>query len=148
MALYRTDGAGAPRLLVHTYSCVDGGRERVAFIREALLVALGMEVADAPSDSPVMSAHGWIQFPCRSDHLRALKRAFLDLCKLETGENLTTKPLTVFDKKANGKEQPKAVGLAFTRCALPLGRHPDGRQRSLGALRSSARWTLSRLPIK
>ena len=124
VALYRTEVAGAPRFLVHTYSCVDGVRERVAFIRQALLVALGMEVANAPSDSPVMSAHGWIQFPCRSDHLRALKRAFLDLCKLETGENLTTKPLTVFDKKANGEVTAESRGAGVYEVRAAAGAAP------------------------
>jgi len=125
LALYRIEVACAPRFLVHTYSSMDGARERVAFIREALLVTLGMEVADAPPDSPMMLTHGWIQFPCRSDHLRALKRAFLDLCKLETGEKLATKPLTVFDKKANGEITAEGRGAGVYEMRAAAGAAPN-----------------------
>ena len=45
---------------------------------------------------------GWVQFPCGQEHGRALRRAFLDLCKLETGAPLEPRPLTVFDKKSAG----------------------------------------------
>jgi hypothetical protein len=60
-----------------------------------------MEMVHPVSDECAKTGQKWIQFPCRSDHLKALKRAFLDLCKLETGAALAVKPLTVFDKKAN-----------------------------------------------
>ena len=94
LALYRKDAEEVPQFLVHTYSSVEGESERVAFITRALVVMLGME--DVPG------ADGWIRFPCKTVHDRALKRAFLDLCKLETGSPLEPKPLTAFDKKANG----------------------------------------------
>ena len=50
-----------------------------------------------PADRP-----GWLQSPCRKIHQRALKRTFLDLCKLQTGAALEPKPLEAFDKKAAG----------------------------------------------
>ena len=110
LGLYRREAGGASLFLVHTYSSVDGARERVEFIRRALLVALGMEVANSVPDESVKTGQKWIQFPCRSDHLKALKRAFLDLCKLETGAVLLVKPLTVFDKKANADVSAVSLG--------------------------------------
>ena len=101
LSLYRLEEGGRPRFLVHTYSSSDGAAGRVAFIRQALIEMLGLEAAGDDSD--------WLQFPCQADHLRALKRAFLDLCKLETGAALEAKPLKAFDKKA--EEELEAVSL-------------------------------------
>ena len=110
LGLYRREVGGTPLFLVHTYSSVAGALERVEFIRRALLVSLGMEMADTVSDECGKTGQKWIQFPCRSDHLKALKRAFLDLCKLETGAVLAVKPLTVFDKKANAEVSAVSLG--------------------------------------
>ena len=103
LGLYRLEVNGSPRFLVHSYSSLEGTRERMDFIREALLVVVGMEAADSLVSSEGTRGDGWIQFPCKSDHERALKRAFLDICKLSTGTVLANKPLTVFDRKANGE---------------------------------------------
>ena len=107
LGLYRQDAGGVPWFLVHTYSSAPGAADRVAFIREALKVMLGLEEDGALSGRP-----GWLKFACGSTHQRALKRAFLDLCKLETGAALEPKPLKVFDKKANGdiKAVPQGRG--------------------------------------
>lgn len=101
LGLYRREEEGHPRFLVHTYSSSEAAGDRTAFIRQALIQMLGLQAAGDDSD--------WIQFPCREDHLRALKRAFLDLCKLETGAPLEAKPLKAFDKKA--EEDLEAVSL-------------------------------------
>ena len=92
VGLYQRDGDAGPQFLVHSYSSVDGARERENFLRQALLTMLGME--------EVAGADRWIQFPCKTTHARALKRAFLDLTKLDSDATLTPKPLTAFDKKA------------------------------------------------
>ena len=92
MGLYCREVGPTPEVLVHTYSSVVGATERVQFMTGALIVMVGLEhVPDAP---------GWLRFPCKSFHERALKRAFLDLCKLESNATLEAKPLTAFDKKA------------------------------------------------
>jgi len=108
LGLYQRDLAGEPQFLVHTYSPVVGASERVAFIRQTLVTMLGLESAEE-------EGQGWLRFPCRYEHKRTIKRAFLDLCKLETGAALEVKPLTAFDKKAEGDLT-----------ATPLG---DGRYR-------------------
>ena len=102
VSLYRQDGSAGPQFLVHTYSGVDAAAERIAFIRQALVSMLGLEPAAAESQ--------WLRFPCGGDHLRALKRAFLDLCKLETGAPLEAKPLQAFDKKAECDLEAIALG--------------------------------------
>jgi hypothetical protein len=92
VGLYQRLEDGTPQFLVHSYSAADGAREREEFLRQALLTMLGME--EAPG------APRWIRFPCHTVHQRALRRAFLDLTKLDTNADLTPKPLTAFDKKA------------------------------------------------
>ena len=107
LGMYRQDADGVSSFGVHTYSSAPDAVARVAFIREALLVMLGLDEA-----GPVAGRTGWLKFACGSTHQRALKHAFLDLCKLETGAALEPKPLTVFDKKANGdiKAVPQGQG--------------------------------------
>ena len=92
LGLYCREIGSTPQVLVHTYSSVEGASERAQFITGALIVMAGLErVPDAPD---------WLRFPCKSFHQRALKRAFLDLCKLESNATLEAKPLAAFDKKA------------------------------------------------
>ena len=71
-------------------------------IRQALLVLGGLvEVADHPS---------WLQFSCHQEHLRALKRAFLDICRQPLTGPLEPPPLTVFDKKSGGDLRAESLG--------------------------------------
>jgi hypothetical protein len=92
LGLYRQVVDDAPRFTIHSYSRDSGVEERISYLNQVMKTMLGLEeVATAP---------GWLQFPCRGQHLRPLKRAFLDLCKLNTGTPLEVKPLTAFDKKA------------------------------------------------
>lgn len=96
IGLYRREFEGNSEFLVHTYSMGEATFIRVAFIRDALMVMLGMKgMADA--DRP------HFRFDCGCPHLRPLKRAFLDLCKLETGAALCPKPMIAYDKKAEGE---------------------------------------------
>ncbi len=92
LGLYRRDTGDGPRFLVHTYSTASGSQQRVAFLRQTLIDMVGL--------IPSASDSQWLQFACGQDHLRALKRAFLDLCKLETSSSLQPKPLSALDKKA------------------------------------------------
>ena len=92
LGLYCRDDAGTPQVLVHTYATAAGVDDRVKFVSRALRVMAGLE--------DVTGSPGWLQFPCRSLHQRALKRAFLDLCRRDQATPLEPKPLTAFDKKA------------------------------------------------
>ncbi len=100
LGLYCQD-VECPQFLVHTYSHAEGSSQRVGFIRQSLISMIGLEPADRP---------GWLQFPCRKIHQRALKRSFLDVCKLQTGKVPEPKPLEAFDKKAEGNLRVVSLG--------------------------------------
>ena len=102
LGLYQRRVDGTPRFLIHTYSSAPGNAERIMFLTESLIQMLGLERVEESSL--------WLQFPCRTNHHRALKRSFLDLCKLATGDPLEPKPLTVHDKKADGNLSAVTVG--------------------------------------
>ena len=100
LGLYRQD-AKCPQFLVHTYSQTEGSSQRVRFIRESLISLIGLEPAERS---------GWLQFPCGRIHQRALKRTFLDVCKLQTGDVPQPKPMEAFDKKADGNLRVVGLG--------------------------------------
>jgi hypothetical protein len=102
IGLYEREVDGAFQFLVYSYSTAAGAEERVAYLRQALIQIVGLE--------PVSQEPDWIRFPCQARHERALRRVFLDLCKLDTGDPLEPKPLAVFDKKADCKLTAKALG--------------------------------------
>ena len=102
MGLYQRDVGGVPQLLVHSYSSNADVPQRVAFIRQALVTMAGME--------PVPNDEQRLQFSCRTMHTRAIRRAFLDLCKLDTNSPLDPKPLIQFDKKADSNLTVRHLG--------------------------------------
>ena len=122
LALYhKRNVAGVPHFLVHTYSSFAGAPERVAFIRQTLITIAGLE---EDPESP-----GWLRFGCGTIHERALKRAFLDLCKLPTGSTLKPKPLTAFDKKADTNLTAVSLGAGAYRIN-PEKDSPNGPKRA------------------
>ena len=86
------DGAFPVQFLVHTYSTAVGAAERVAFVSQALDDLAGLERVPG---TPAQRA-----FPCSCGHERALKRAFLDICKKSNEEPMECYPLSRMDKKA------------------------------------------------
>jgi hypothetical protein len=102
LGLYLRQVDGVSQVSVHTYASVPGADERLAFLTEALAVMAGLE--------PVLEQPGWSRFPCGTMHLRALRRGFLDLCKLSSDAPLAPKPMTVFDKKAGCDLTAMGVG--------------------------------------
>ncbi|MEE3371891.1 MAG: hypothetical protein VX346_21340 [Planctomycetota bacterium] len=83
---------GPVQFLVHTYSTETGATERVAFLSQALVDLVGLE--------RVPGTRAPLAFPCRCGHEKALKRAFLDICKKSNDEPLQLCPLSRMDKKA------------------------------------------------
>ena len=92
IALYRRDDDRRARFLLHTYSAASEAPARISFLKQALRVLLGLGDSDVDAD--------WLCFPCGHAHARALKRAFLDICKLASDTVLAPKPLAQLDKKA------------------------------------------------
>ncbi len=91
IALYGPSPDHAPAYQVHTYSHLPGAAERVAGVAAAMQVLGGME----------QTSDGLLRFPCGHAHLFAVKRLFLEVCKLDPALDPQPRPLHIFDNKAN-----------------------------------------------
>ncbi len=100
IALYCPDGPGRPCYQVHTYSRRLGAAERIAGVARAMQVLGGMEQTSA----------GPLSFPCGYAHRLAVKRLFLEACKLPPAQPLEPRPLHIFDKKANATIAVASLG--------------------------------------
>ncbi len=113
IGLYRRDAEGTPLFLVHTYSRAQGASERMEFIKRTLIVMMGLiEAAESP---------GWLTWPCGGVHERALKRGFLDLCKLTSDATASPKPLAARVKKADSEIRVEPQGSGEYRIAWQEG---------------------------
>jgi hypothetical protein len=90
IGLYQRLQDSDPEYLVHSYSRLNGVRERLDFLIRAMKVLGGM-TRDGES----------LRFPCRTGHRLAIRRVFLESCKLSTSADLVQRPLTALDKKLN-----------------------------------------------
>ncbi len=92
IALYRPGPDNAPAAYkVHTYSHLPGAAERIARVAEAMQILGGME----------QTSDDLLGFPCGQAHMFAVKRLFLEACKLPPAQPIEPRPLHIFDKKAN-----------------------------------------------
>jgi hypothetical protein len=101
IALYRRDLDGRATGLVHTYSSRAGAPERVAFVTRAMAVLGGLEV---DGDT------GAVGFDCGSWHEAAIRRAFLEACKLATGAVVAARPLAVEDRRTGQQITVERLG--------------------------------------
>jgi hypothetical protein len=90
IGLYEPAADGAPEYLVHSYSGLAGVRGRLEAIVRAMQVLGGLELHD-----------GRLHFPCAVKHQLAMRRVFLEACKLAPQATLEPRPLTVLEKKLN-----------------------------------------------
>ncbi len=90
IGLYEQSSGGASRYLVHTYSGIPEARARMDAIGQAMQVLGGLELHQ-----------GLLGFPCGARHQLAMRRAFLEACKLAPDTPLAVRPLSVLDKKLN-----------------------------------------------
>ncbi|HTM47294.1 MAG TPA: hypothetical protein VL285_01340 [Bryobacteraceae bacterium] len=88
IGLYEQRHEGLPQYLVHSYSSLDGTRQRLDFLIRAMATLGGLEVSN-----------GWLRFPCGAGHQLAVRRVFLEACKLAPASALAPRPLAVLDKK-------------------------------------------------
>jgi hypothetical protein len=88
IGLYEQRRGGAPEYLIHSYSGLEGTRQRLDFLVQAMAVLGGLTTAG-----------GWLRFPCGAGHHLAVRRVFLEACKIPPGAELAPKPLAVLDKK-------------------------------------------------
>jgi hypothetical protein len=90
IALYRQKKDEGPAYLVHTYSRIEGVEGRITSIANAMCTLGGLET----------KADGFLQFPCRKEHGLAIKRVFLEACKLAPDNEIEPRPLHILDKKS------------------------------------------------
>ncbi len=102
IALYQQTGAGGPELLAHTFSRVEGARERVDFVMRTMRVLGGMEPTTGDGER--------LRFPCGAVHTSATKRLFLEASKVLPAEDLAPRPLSIFDKKSSAHVTVAGMG--------------------------------------
>ncbi len=90
IGLYRQQDDGGPAYRVHTYSHQPGAGDRIASVVRAMEVLGGME----------RDSDGRLRFPCGHVHNLAVKRVFLEACKLEPSAAAEPRPLEILDKKS------------------------------------------------
>lgn len=90
IGLYRQERDSGPRYLVHTYSRKEGAGERQDFVKHAMHVLGGLEEQD-----------GMLYFSCGNPHQLAVRRIFLEACKLKPSATLEQRPLHILEKKSN-----------------------------------------------
>ena len=81
---------GKPTYLVHTYSGKPEAGERIDFLVRTMKTFGGLE-----SDG-----NGLLCFPCGERHELAIKRVFLDGCKVDPLGEAGAHPLRIFDKRS------------------------------------------------
>ena len=92
IALYMPESDEGPVYKIHTYSSLPGAEARIAGLSETMQTLGGME----------QTADGLLRFPCGHAHRLAARRLFLEACKLDPAAPVETRPLRIFDKKADG----------------------------------------------
>ncbi|MFN8221660.1 MAG: hypothetical protein U0R50_00265 [Gaiellales bacterium] len=90
IALYRHDRPDGATGVVHTFSRRDGAAARIAHVAQSMATLAGLEQPD--DDAVRFSCGGW--------HEAALRRAFLEACKLEPSAPAQPKPLEIDDRQS------------------------------------------------
>jgi hypothetical protein len=96
VALYERE---AHTYLVHSYSRIAGTAERLNSIRGAMQAMAGLE-----------SAGGGLRFSCGAAHRAAIRRAFLEACKLAPDSTSEPKPMRILDKKSGLTVHASSLG--------------------------------------
>lgn len=115
VALYRQQAAGVPAFVVHSYSGLPGAGDRLRFIGDAMAYTGGLAASD-----------GQLCFPCGAEHNLAVRRAFLEACKLDPSKPLVSPPLTTTDRKSGLAIRVESLGEGQYR-VLAEGDDPDGQ---------------------
>ena len=110
ISVYRCEAGGGASYLLHSYSRREGAGDRLAFLAGVMRATGGMVPAGG---NPLT-----LRFACGHAHVTALKRLFVESCKVEPASEPVQRALSVFDKKND-----------MTICAEGLG---DGRYRCSG----------------
>ena len=109
IAVYRTDDSDGASYLLHSYSKREGARDRLAFLAAVMQATGGMESSGA---NPLA-----LRFACGHAHETALKRLFVESCKVAPGTEPARRALEVLDKKNDLTIRADALGGGRYRCS-------------------------------
>ena len=84
VALYRQSTAAGPAFLVHSYSTLDGSGRRLEDVRSSMAALGGLQ--------PSMEAPSLLAFPCGEEHGLAVRRLFLEACKVGSPDDAAPLP--------------------------------------------------------
>ena len=115
-------GNGMPAYLVHTYSGKSGAADRIRFLLRVMMVFGGLE-----SDS-----NGLLRFPCGARHELAVKRVFLDGCKVAPQTDADAHPLRIRDKRSGC--DVTAVSMGCGEYGLRIEGNPESGPRRVTAI--------------
>ncbi|MDP6709361.1 MAG: hypothetical protein QF893_23735 [Alphaproteobacteria bacterium] len=125
IGLYERSGpAGGPEFLVHTYSRHEDAAARIDAVTAAMAALGGMAAVDG-------DARG-LRFPCGNEHRAAVKRIFLEACKLAPSADVVARPLTIHDKKSGLEIEAAHAGEGCYR--LGAAGEAEGSERRVAAV--------------
>ncbi len=114
LALYRQPTTSGPAFLVHTYSSRGEAERRLEDVRSLMTTLGGLR--------PSVEAAGLLAFPCGEQHGQAVRRLFLEACKIGSPDDATPPSLSTVDRKSGltivaeplgeGQYRVRAVGEA------------------------------------
>lgn len=128
IGLYEQQKQGKPAYFVHTYSHQDGADKRIKFVAETMKAFGGLELGD----------DGLLRFPCGQEHSLAIKRVFLDSCKVAPQSDVTARPMRILDKKSGCDVTVDAIGGGEYRLKIE-GKPDDAARRVTAIARGLAR---------
>ena len=104
IALYEEEREDGMAAVVHSYSSKDGVSDRLASVVDSMTTLGGLE--------RLSSAEHAVHFACGAWHRAAARRAFIEACKLPSGEAPATRPLEADDGRSgqNIRIEPLASG--------------------------------------
>jgi hypothetical protein len=99
IGLYRR--GDPPTGIIHSYSTRPGVADRLEWLTRAMATLGGLEADEGTRQ---------VWFQCRSWHELALRRAFLEACKVNPGEPLEVRPTAVDDPRSTQRIEVESLG--------------------------------------
>jgi len=128
IGLYEQRRQGKPAYLLHTYSRKDGAKERIDFVVDTMKTLGGLQFSD----------DRLLYFPCSEKHERAIKRVFLDACKVSPQSDVAPHPMHIHDKRSDCEVTVASLGNGEYRLKMD-GNPDDGARRITAISRGLAR---------
>ena len=99
VALYRR--GSPPRAIVHSYSGRPGVVGRLSWLARAIATLAGVDVDEAAHE---------VWFSCGAWHELAVRRAFLEACKVDPGLPLESRPRAINDPRSSQRIEVTSLG--------------------------------------